>query len=82
MWLGCYSAFEELGALRDHYDFISTIVKNGMQQFPATRRTICDQNAGSSMRLRVLTAIELMIAFHPVSLEEQWSADGDRRHTA
>ena len=80
MWLERYSAFEELGAVRGLQDFVSTTVENGMQQFPATRRTICHQNARYSMRLRALTAIEL-IAFHSVSLEGQWSANGDLCHT-
>jgi hypothetical protein len=39
-----------------------------MQQFPATQRIVRDQDSRSSMRLRPLTAIDL-IAFHLLRLE-------------
>ena len=69
MWLERYSAFEDLEAVHSLCDFVSTTIENGMQQFSATRRIICDQNSRISMRLRPLTAIDL-IAFHRVSLEK------------
>jgi len=69
MWLECYSAFEDVEAVHNLYDFVSTTIENGMQQFPATQRIVRDQDSRSLMRLRPLTAIDL-IAFHRVSLEK------------
>lgn len=65
MWLERYSAFKDLGAVCDLYDFVSAAIENGIQQFPAIRRTICDQNSRFSRRPRILTATEL-IDFHPL----------------